>query len=240
MPGESSRKDSPQVETRKRPVALLFELEHSAIAGRSISFEVCKKLFAEREIELTPPLFVRHCRWPARETCMTEFLDVVGKKRLSGAKLAVEVGEALKDAFTDKHLKMAGGFAKLVEKARKENAVLGALTALDPEVATGMIKKLGMDEMNLKLHYASPDTPSFPTADAWLKLAKAVGVPPAGCTVLTTSAGSCKAALSGGMKPVAFPDEFTSCQDFGGADLLIEKLSDEIVDSIIALMVHSR
>ncbi|MEI6971057.1 MAG: hypothetical protein WCL44_06015, partial [bacterium] len=88
--------------------------------------------------------------------------------------------------------------------------------------------------------HAAPEADNFPTADAWLKLAKAVAVAPQGCVVITTNQESCMAALSGGMKPVAIPDAFTAFQDFGGADLLVDKFNDEAIEAIVALMIQSR
>ncbi|MEI6808123.1 MAG: HAD hydrolase-like protein [bacterium] len=239
MAGESVKKDSQQ-SAKKRQVALLFELEHSAVAGRAALFDVCKRLLTERDVEFTEALFVRHFQKLSIEKCIAELLEAVGKKRLSAAKLATEIAEEVKTALSDKRLKMSSGFSKLIEQAKAENAVFGALTALPKEVAEALVKRLGLDGVLAKINYAAPEADCFPTADAWLKLAKAVAVPPQGCIVITTSNSSCKAALSGGMRPVAAPDEFTGFQDFGGADLLVEKLNDEAATAIISLMIQSR
>lgn len=239
MAVETAKKDGRQA-TRTRPTALLFELEHSAVGGRAALFDVCKRLLTEREIELTEALFVRFFQRLSIEKCVGDLLDAVGKKRLSPAKLAAELTDELKIVLADKRLKMPGSFAKLLEQAKAENAVFGALTALPGDIAEELVKRLGLDGVLAKIHHASPEAECFPTADAWLKLAKAVAVPPQGCIVLATSQASCRAALSGGMRPVALPDEFTAYQDFGGSDLLVEKLNDEAVAAIVSLMMQSR
>lgn len=239
MAGESAKKDS-QPALKKRPIALLFELEHSAVDGRTLLFDVCKRLLAEREIELTPALFMTHFQKLSIEKCLDGLLEAVGKKRLSAGKLAAEIADEVKVAFSDKRLKVQSGFTKLIAQAKEENAVFGALTALPQDVADGLVKRLGLDGTLAKVHRAAPEADCFPTADAWLKLAKAVAVPPQGCVVIATNQASCRAALSGGMRPVALPDEFTSFQDFGGADLLLEKLNDEALEAIADLMSQSR
>ncbi|MEI6970612.1 MAG: hypothetical protein WCL44_03760, partial [bacterium] len=144
MAGESVKKDSQPV-AKQRPIALLFDLEHSAVDGRSLFFDISKRLLAEREIELTPALFMRHFRKQSMEKCLDGLLEAVGKKRLSAAKLAGEITEELKVGFTDKRLKMPAGFAKLVAQAKAEEAIFGALTALPNEVADDLIKRLGLD-----------------------------------------------------------------------------------------------
>lgn len=239
MAVESVKKDNQQA-AKKRQVALLFELEHSAVGGRAVLFDVCKRLLTEREVEFTEALFVRYFQKLSLEKCIGELLEAVGKKRLSAAKLAAEISEEVKAAMADKRLKMPTGFAKLIEQAKAENAVCGALTAMSRDAAEALVKRLGLDGVISKIHYAAPEADCFPTADAWLKLAKAVAVQPQGCIVLATNNASCKAALSGGMRPVAVPDEFTGYQDYGGSDLLIEKLNDEAITSIVALMAESR
>lgn len=239
MAGESVKKDNQQ-SAKKRQVALLFELEHSAIAGRAALFDVCKRLLTEREVEFSEALFVRYFQKMSIEKCVGELLEAVGKKRLSAAKLAGEITDEVKISLADKRIKMSSGFSKLIEQAKAQNAVFGALTALPKEAAEALAQRLGLDVVLTKINYASSEADCFTTADAWLKLAKAVAVPPQGCIVLTTDNASCKAALSGGMRPVAAPDEFTGYQDFGGADLLVEKLNDEAATAIISLMIQSR
>ena len=239
MASESTKKDNKQVDA-KRPVALLFELENSVVNGRALFFDVCKRLLAERDIALTPALFLRYCQNVSIEKSMIGLLDAVGKKRLSPEKLASEIADEMKVAMADKQLKMSSAFTKLLAKSKEENAVFGALTALPQDVAVALVKRLDLSGTLTKIHHTSPDVESFPTADAWLKLAKSVGVVPQGCIVLTTTTGSSRAALSGGMRPVACPDEFTDGQDFGGADLYVEKLNDEAIASIVSLMRESR
>jgi len=235
---ESARKENQQGGSKKKTVALLFEFENITVNGRKIVYDVCKRLLSEKEIDLTPSLFVRYCLRPSADIFLPELLDVVGKKRLSPSKLAAEIDAEIKKALADNHLKISGGFAKLLEKARRENATIGALTALSQDVTQGLVKKLGLDGTSLHLYYAAAGVVNFPTADAWLKLAKMVGVAPQGCTALATSSESCKAALSGGMSLVALPDDLTSSQDFGGVDLLIDKLNDESIGQVVSLMIQ--
>lgn len=224
----------------RRPVALLFELENSAVDGRKVLYDVSKSLLADRGVELNPVLFSRHWVGPALHKSLPAVLDTAGKRRLSAEKLAGDIADGVKRALTEDRPRMSPGFSKLLQKVKDKHAAIGALTSLPQETADCLVKSLGLAEMQTRVHYTSQEAVVFPTADGWLKLAKIVAVPPGGCTVLSTSSASCKAALSAGMHCVAFPDDLTSFQDFSGSDLVVNKLSDENLADILSVLVQSR
>jgi len=233
-----TKKGSEQKVEFRRPVAFLFELENSAVDGRKMLFDVCKQLLGERDAELTPELFVRYCTIPSPARFVPALLDAMGKKRLSAEKLAAEITEALHSALLGDRVRAMPSFTKLMQKMQDKNVLLGSLTALPRDTAEALLKKLGLEKFNVKIHCSAPDAGAFPTADGWLKLAKVVSVPPVGCAALATSGVSCAAAVSAGMHCVALPDEFTSYQAFSGADLLVDKLSDENVTEIQSMLIQ--
>ncbi len=209
---------------------LLFELENVAVGGRSLAYDVLKSLFSEKEVEISRVLFMRHCLSPCPKEYMPRLLDAVDRKRLSPDKLVGEVKDATAACYKDGGVAMVSGLKNLLKKAGERGLRCGALTSLPEDVAMALMTKLGMDTLGVQLLAIEPTGKDFPTADAWLKLAKKIGLPRSLCTSLATSAQSCRAALSAGMRCVALPDEFTSFQDFAGADLVFERFEGDAVE----------
>ena len=232
-------KETSRIEKFK-PVAvsgLLFELENIAVDGRTLAYDVLKNLFKDREVDLSRVLFMRHCVSPCPKEYLPKLLEAVDRKRLSADKLVGEIKQAMTACLDDSGLTMAAGLSKLLNKAGDRGIVRGALTSLPEDVAMRLMTKLGLDVMGVHLLAIEPMGSDFPTADAWLKLAKQVGLPRTRCTSLVTSAQSCRAALSAGMRCVAVPDEFTSYQDFAGADMVVDRLEGDAVERAISIAV---
>lgn len=206
--------------------ALLFELENTAFKGRRILCEVLKKTLADRDVQCKPLVLQRHCLNLSIKDCLSSLPGLLQKKRLSPEKLVAEAEKTLASSLADSSVKIEKGFDKMLKAARERSMELGALTSLDEKTAMGLMDRLGLLGMGARLLVYSVEGRVFPTADAWLKLAKVVRTPASLCHVIVTSSASCKAALSGGMRCVAVPDEFTSFQDFTGADYVVDDLSD--------------
>jgi beta-phosphoglucomutase-like phosphatase (HAD superfamily) len=96
--------------------------------------------------------------------------------------------------------------------------------------------KLGLDEKGTVVLSNGSQDKHLPSSDSWLKLAKSMKVPASCCVVIASSSRACKAALSAGMRCVALPDKFTSFQDFGGADFVLESLDGDVAGRIIGLL----
>lgn len=243
---ESSKKESAPRETAARETAriekaspgttgLLFELENVALGGRTLAFEVLKNLFAERDVKLDRVIFMRHCLSPCPKEYLPKLLEEVDRKRLSADKFVGEIKAAMTECLDDSGVTMAPGLAKLLAKAADRGIARGALTSLPEELAMRLMTRMGLDTAGVHLLALEATGNEFPTADAWLKLAKKMGLPRTKCTGLATSAQSCRAALSAGMRCVALPDEFTAFQDFAGADMISDKLEGDAVERAISV-----
>jgi putative hydrolase of the HAD superfamily len=233
------KKDGVEINVEQKNVpsrAVLFELENFSIKGRQLVFDLLKKILSEKDIELTLNMFSRYCLHPSVKHFLPMMLKMDGKAKVSEAKLISEVTEAITHSFTGNTLKLESGVARLLKAMEEEKAVVAVLSSLDDETARLLSAKLGLIDRGVTLlSYASQEK-SFPSADAWLKLAKRISIAPACCVVVATSSVSCKAALSAGMRCVVVPDKFTAFQDFGGADNVFDDFGDEAIKHIIELL----
>ncbi len=237
MPSANAKKDTGDADEEVRTSGLLFELENLAVAGRKITFDVLKSLLADKDIEINPALFSRYCLRSAPQQYVPVLLDVLDRKKVSAPKVAAEVTAGINVSLEDNRIKTNPALSKILAKAKAKGLEIGALTGLDEAVADKLMDRLGLKELNVTLYCAEPCDREFPTADAWLKLAKSMSIPQVLCTALSTGATSCKAALSAGMRCAVLPDEFTSFQDFGGADLVVDEFNDKALARIVALAV---
>ena len=128
------------------------------------------------------------------------------------------------------------GMEDVLNTAIADGALLGALSGLDEATATKVMDKLGLSEKETTVLASASEDRDTPTTDAWLRLAKSMNAPASCCLVIASSARSCKAALSAGMRCVVLPDKFTSFQDFSGADRVLDALDKEAVGVISGLL----
>ena len=98
-----------------------------------------------------------------------------------------------------------------------------------------MIGKLGLGD-DVTPRSCAVNGRDFPTADAWLKIAKQLGTKPQLCIVLASRSTACKAALSAGMRCIVIPDQYTSFQDFGGADFVVDEAEPSVVETVLELV----
>jgi beta-phosphoglucomutase-like phosphatase (HAD superfamily) len=237
----AKKKVEPEVAVRQNVPnrAILFELENFAAKGRQIVYDVLKKALADKDIELTLNMFSRHCMHPSVKHFLPMMLKVEGKTKVSEAKLVSEVSEEITSVFLSGSLKLDPGVSRLLKAIEGHDVVVAAISSFDDATARQIAAKLGLvDRGVLLLSYASQEK-NFPSADAWLKLAKKISVMPSYCVVLSTSSVSCKAALSAGMRSVVVPDKFTAFQDFGGADYVFDEFADEAIERILELLKAS-
>ena len=72
-----------------------------------------------------------------------------------------------------------------------------------------------------------------PHPEMYLKAAETMQIPPASMLVLEDSGNGCAAAVAAGAQTVAVPSEYTQGQDFVGAILIANSLSDPRLHSLV-------
>ena len=218
-----------------RTGALLFELENILVHGRQIEFQVIKSVLSDKGIKPSTMDLVRLCMDKSSRDFLTPLLADAGKARLSKEKIEEELEEAMHKALASGKQSPSAPLMTLLNEAGKRGHILGALSNWDKETAAALLSRLGLDIPRSNT-YSCREHWHSPSVDGWLRLAKAVGVPPGRCLCLVTGLKSYRAALSARMSCVALPDEFTAFQDFGGADMVIDVLAPRQVEDVLAIL----
>lgn len=218
-------------------IGLLFELEHVAVRGRAVLYEVVKGALADRDVELTPALFARHCLSGGPASWAAELLEAVGKQRSSTEKFADDIAQGMRLSLSDGSVQLDPGFEKALRKAAKDGFVLGALTGLDDETAAALIERLGLKDLNVAVYAYDASPAQSPGSDAWRKLAKLVRVVPTMSIVLASSRRACRAALLGGMRCIVVTDPYTDFQDFSGADVVVDSMESSLIDTVSEMIL---
>jgi beta-phosphoglucomutase-like phosphatase (HAD superfamily) len=224
-------------EQEQEPVssAILFELENISFDGRDVMYGVIEKTLAAKGIVIKPFTFSRY----ALNVSLTQFIETiieVNKKRLDATKLVTEIEGKLGKALLKKASDANGDLKKMIKMANKNDVAVGALSVLEDATAKELLEKLGAGEVAENLLCSNHRDRCCHSADAWLKLAKNMTVPASKCLVLATCRASCKSALKAGMRCVVLPDDFTSFQDFGGADMVATELSGTVMTKVFKLL----
>jgi beta-phosphoglucomutase-like phosphatase (HAD superfamily) len=234
--------DSQQVEQNSQaaeailPRALLFELENVSLAGRKAAYVTMERILAEKNVVLNFGLFAKHCIPMPPAMSIPAIIDVAGDKRISSDKLVAGFGDAYKTSVLSSDCAVNNAIVKLVAEAKARDIAVGSVSMLSVELAGAVAERVGIREDLMFLLANAVEDRNYPSADAWLKLAKELSVPPGLCVAVATSSGSCRAALSAGMSCVVIPDQHTSFQDFGGASFVAESLDRDIIESIFSLL----
>jgi beta-phosphoglucomutase-like phosphatase (HAD superfamily) len=209
-------------------------MDNVVVNGRRILFEVAKSALAEKDIKLTVPAFSRYCLGRSIKSFANLLLASTDKARLSPEKLAERINKGYRDAMAAAGVRISRGITAVFKRAAELRVPVGVLSGLDRSVTDGVLSRHSLAASHM-LAVSSTDR-VFPSVDAWLRAAKNMGVKPAACVAVASSAAACKEALAAGMRCVAVADEFTSFQDFGGVDFVVDSIDDEAVDRMVSLL----
>ena len=213
--------------------ALIFELEYVAARKRHVEYTAIKAAAKTKGVEITPVSFVRSGMSPLSRASITSVLKQAGKKADAIEKAVASVDKAVA-AYCTNDAEMDAGLEKLIKAVQAKDIPVLAFTALPEAVAVTLMEKLGLDEMGVTLVIPDEVKESFPRADSWLKMLKKCDKEDATLVAVVSSQIACKGSLTAGAACIAVPDEYTAFQDFSGAKMVLDSLSDvkpkEILD----------
>lgn len=219
--------------TERATHALIFELEYIAAKKRHVEFTAIQSAVKTKGVELTPVLFSRSGMPPLSRAAVTAVLKQAGKKADAIEKAVTAVDKEVA-AYCENDAELDAGLAKLIKAAQSQDIPVLAFTALPEPVAVKLMDKLGLAEMGVELIIPDEVKDSFPRADSWLKMLKKCDKEDATLVAIVSSQTACKGGLTAGAACIAVPDEYTAFQDFSGAKLVLDSLSDvkpkEILD----------
>lgn len=217
--------------------ALIFELEFAATNGRKIMFEALQQAMTTKNVELTPIMFSRTEMSPLSRAAIRDILDAEGKRADAIEKAVAEVDKKIAE-FCNNEAELDKGMAKLIAETQKKGIPVLAFSAWPEPVAKALMNRLGLTELGVELIIPDEVRDSFPRADSWLKMLKKCDKEDATLVAVVTSQTACKGALTAGAACIAVPDEFTSFQDFGGAKMVLDSLSDVKPSEILDLTLR--
>jgi beta-phosphoglucomutase-like phosphatase (HAD superfamily) len=217
--------------------ALIFELEYVAAKKRQVEFTSTKSAVKTKGVELTPVLFSRSGMSPLSRAAIISVLKQAGKKHDAIEKAVTEVNKAVA-AYCENDAELDKGLEKLIKAVQKQDIPVLAFTALPEAVAKTLMNKLGLTEMGVELIIPDEVKESFPRADSWLKMLKKCDKEDATLIAIVSSQIACKGSLTAGAACIAVPDEYTAFQDYSGAKMVLESLSDVKPQEILNLTLR--
>ncbi len=217
--------------------ALIFELEYVAAKKRQVEFDAIKIAAKTKGLELTPVSFARSGMSPLSRAAITSILKQAGKKADAIEKAVALVDKAV-IAYCENDAELDAGLEKLIKATQKRNIPVLTFTALPAALAQKLMDKLGLTEMGVELIVPDEVKESFPRADSWLKMLKKCDKEDATLVAVVSSQIACKGALTAGAACIAVPDQYTAFQDFGGAKMVLDSLSDAKPKEILDLTLR--
>jgi len=217
--------------------ALIFELEYVGAMMRTVQYEAIKSAVSTKGVELTPILFSRSGMSPLNRAAVTDVLERAGKRVDAIEKAVAEVDKAVAD-YCENTAELDKGLEKMIKATQARSIPVLAFTTLSKDLAGKLMSRLGLDAMGVELVIPEEVKASFPRADDWLKMLKQCNKENVTLVALVSSQVACKGALTAGAACVVIPDQFTCCQDFGGAMLVLDSLAEEKPDAILDMTLR--
>ena len=214
--------------------AILFEFDNLAIAGREIAFAVAKRVFGAKGVAVTHAVYAQHMLDRPPAAYLHRLLKSCNKTRLSEDKLASELTDGMAKALAGIPPKASPGLKQLLDVAGRRGDALGAFSFHPRATVEAILERCGLGDAGVSPVCVTGGGAAS-DRDAWLRAAASVSVAPQHCIAIATSARSCAAAVSAGIRTVAVPDLYTSFQDFGGADLVVDEIDGAAVKRILGL-----
>ncbi|MBP7275449.1 MAG: HAD family phosphatase [Kiritimatiellae bacterium] len=220
-----SKSATSNVEAEKPAWGLLMEVEATAVPARAESFAAAAAALKHEHVELTLPQFLRYGlhTTPAR---MTDSLARgLGVKDPARDRVCKAVEAALAEHFS-KTTRMSPSLDKLLEACVAAGARVVFVSWQEQEAAQSLADRLGLTRWSPEVLSFAEVHHEFPGPDTYLRGLKKIGATPHRSVALVSCQASSHAALAAGMRYAVVPDEFTSFQDFSGADWIAESWKD--------------
>ncbi len=220
--------------------AILFDLEGAAIQARRAEYEALCSILGETQRKLTPHLFARLTMDSGPDEYLQELINAIGNRKNVTDALVKEVHNGIAMFCTSSDAQLHPLLEGLLSEALKRQFSTVCLTGQKESTTTTLQSRWGAIAENLQTYYYDTSRKCFPRADTWLKAARSVSQTPRQCVAVVGSQAALRTALSAGMRTIVIPDEFTSFQDFSGADLIQEGPQDLTAEALLELVAPAK
>ncbi|MBP7831353.1 MAG: hypothetical protein KA248_15705 [Kiritimatiellae bacterium] len=211
------------------PFALLFVLEDLAVNGRQALVEVLRRAAQENKEKLDERQFRRHGTSGSPAASLSALLG-------GSPESHKEVQQRVCDRLLADKAGVPPILAGILKAAAQRRIPVLVLTSLPEDAARSLAGRLGLEEPAVSLYFVKEAGADFPSPDTWTKAARSIQRRPRGCGALAASGRVGRGAVMAGMSCVALPDEWTACEDFGGANLVVEAPGDASASEIIGAL----
>lgn len=222
-------------EKKKLPRGVVIEFDFTAIDGAQLLFETAKKVLAEAGIDLTIKLEAMHLAGGNYHGAVAELFNSVLGKRDNAGDTARALAKAFADALTEKVAAAVTPSFKAFVKALTDKglkvviATRANLDVLKPALE-GLDPELVQPYQEVSMTYGNGKW------DAWTRALNANGLINVLTVGVTGSGHGVKAVLVAGMSAVAVIHDHVAYQDFGGADVAVEKLDAKVADEVFRML----
>ena len=208
----------------QKDAALIFEFDHLVANIREASYEVLQSIFDD--VDLTPVHYSRFCLSEGPHKTIDLLQTGLGVKKGQPKKVSEELVSGIKMHLESGNVQVSDDLRNVVVQARERNMKVLGLTALPAQARDALADRLDLQGLGIELVPFGTDLEPAPRADSWLKLTKEQEIKGPNCISLTTSMQAAKSSLTAGVPSVAVPDRFTSFQDFGGCQAVVDSLKE--------------
>ncbi len=215
------------------PFAVIVELEGALTGGRRMLFETLKKLLKKEKLTLNEVTFIRHALGPAPLEAVPALIEALDGEGVSTDKMQAALLEALTSGEVE--LAPTPALRKLIEACKKQGVPVTAVSCLPVEAAAAILQKSGLEEAGVQLQTVKSAS-ACPGKKDWTEVCHGLSRMPHRCFALVSTGAACHAALSVDLRVIAVADEFTSAQDFGGAEAVFESVADFDLADLLARM----
>jgi beta-phosphoglucomutase-like phosphatase (HAD superfamily) len=227
----------PAVQKKAEPPSIGFflELEFMLFPGRRMLFEAYAGVLKKHQISMDARLFARYCLKRNIENNLKTLLTALDKKGVSETELAAKIREQFELSLKAGDTGPVSEILHLLEKIVQLNIKIGLLSYLPGETAELLMARFPLSQP-VRLQAVQKEADDLPTPDGWLSLMKVMEIPSRRGLALVNSAQACKSALAVGMRCIVLPDIYSDWQDFGGADIVLDNISDLKPNDVMSLL----
>lgn len=216
--------------------ALIFEFDHLVADIREASYQVLQSIFDD--VDLTPIHYSRFCLSEGPHKTIDKLQTGLGVKKGQPKKVSEELVSGIKMHLDSGNVQVSDELRNVVVEARERGMKVLGLTAIPIQARDALADRLDLSGLGIELVPFGTDLEPAPRADSWLKLTKELEIKGPNSISLTTSMQAAKSSLTAGVPSVAVPDRFTSFQDFGGCQAVVESLEEVKLSDYLGSSLH--
>lgn len=240
--------------------AVLIKFENSVINGDRIMFNIFKKFFHNKEIEIDETLYIRLCLERTIEDAIYRISSFFSRKNQFSERNIEEITKMYEETLKQENVPIDSWILNLLKILCENNMKLGIISNLQTEILNYQLEKTGLSVYSPVVHIISnrpkasqseketvsvekilQERSCFISPFDWKAIISMLKIKPIRCfsitstrTALITSLQSCVSMT------IVVPNEFSIHQDFSGADFIIEdkdkvspeKLADFILKGV--------